>query len=185
MTKNQTTGQLVQTSGDKKAPTTRYCQCGCGESTSSSKTAYKPGHDARHAGSVARDLAAFWIDGGEGANHSMLDELASPLLRSKAEAMAKRLVQRVAEKSQTAERKLAKKTAKANKPAKSAKVAEVVAAEEAAHAEQSAPPVPEWDEEPVPFSVKVGRWEYPAIKDESGQTLRNTKRDGSGEWVAL
>lgn len=31
-------------------------------------------------------------------------------------------------------------------------------------------------------TVKVGRWEYPARRDESGDIERNTKRDGSGEW---
>ena len=32
-------------------------------------------------------------------------------------------------------------------------------------------------------TVKVGRWEYPARKLDSGIIERNTKRDGSGEWV--
>lgn len=33
-------------------------------------------------------------------------------------------------------------------------------------------------------AVKVGRWEYPARSD--GRSIeRNTKRDGSGEWVAV
>lgn len=32
-------------------------------------------------------------------------------------------------------------------------------------------------------TVKVGRWEYPATQHPSGAVKRNTKRDGSGEWV--
>lgn len=32
-------------------------------------------------------------------------------------------------------------------------------------------------------TVKVGRWEYPAILNEDGSAARNTKRDGTGEWV--
>lgn len=195
MTKNQT----------PKTTQTARCNCGCGEATSSSKTAYKPGHDARHAGSVARDLAAFWIDGGEGVGHSMLDELP-PKLQAKATAQAKRLVERVAEKAGTAERKLAKKTSKADEQTEGSKraeafidgfqgalnekLAEVVAREEAAHAEQSTPPAPEWDDEfqgPTKWvhsDVKVGRWSYPARQYEDGLIVRNTKRDGSGEWVA-
>jgi hypothetical protein len=35
---------------------------------------------------------------------------------------------------------------------------------------------------PRTFEVKVGRWTYPATKS-NGKTYRNTKRDGSGEWV--
>lgn len=34
--------------------------------------------------------------------------------------------------------------------------------------------------------VKVGRWEYPARRSEpAGEYQRNTKRDGSGEWVPV
>lgn len=33
------------------------------------------------------------------------------------------------------------------------------------------------------LTVKVGRWEYPAKLNNAGLVLRNTKRDGSGEWV--
>jgi hypothetical protein len=33
-------------------------------------------------------------------------------------------------------------------------------------------------------TVKVGRWVYPAMKDAANGVVRNTKRDGSGEWVA-
>lgn len=31
-------------------------------------------------------------------------------------------------------------------------------------------------------TVKVGRWTYPAVRNEDGSVYRNTKRDGSGEW---
>lgn len=34
-------------------------------------------------------------------------------------------------------------------------------------------------------TVKVGRWEYPAKVDQDGTTVRNTKRDRSGEWVGI
>ena len=35
-------------------------------------------------------------------------------------------------------------------------------------------------------SIKIGRWEYPTItENKSGITHRNSKRDGSGEWVEV
>lgn len=33
--------------------------------------------------------------------------------------------------------------------------------------------------------IKVGRWDYPARTFANGAQERNTKRDGSGEWVAV
>lgn len=33
-------------------------------------------------------------------------------------------------------------------------------------------------------TVKIGRWTYPTI-ERDGDILRNTKRDGTGEWVSL
>lgn len=33
-------------------------------------------------------------------------------------------------------------------------------------------------------TIKQGRWEYPARKYTDGSIERNTKRDGTGEWVA-
>lgn len=35
------------------------------------------------------------------------------------------------------------------------------------------------------FTVKVGRWDYPAKVNEKGLTVRNTKRDGTGDWVRV
>lgn len=37
----------------------------------------------------------------------------------------------------------------------------------------------------VEGTVKIGRWTYPARKLASGQVVRNTQRDGSGEWVPV
>jgi hypothetical protein len=34
-------------------------------------------------------------------------------------------------------------------------------------------------------TVKVGRWAYPGIVEADGSVFRNTKTDGSGEWIAL
>jgi hypothetical protein len=32
-------------------------------------------------------------------------------------------------------------------------------------------------------TVKSGRWVYPAVRHDDGTVARNTKRDGSGDWV--
>ncbi|AZS07098.1 hypothetical protein SEA_WAWA_55 [Arthrobacter phage Wawa] len=166
-----------------KAVTTRKCTCGCGEATSSAKTMYKPGHDARHAGNVARAIAEAVLNGTEAK--SSLTDLPTANLVHKADAMSKRLVEKARTK---ADRAAGRKTS--DKPAKPAgKIAEVVAAEEAAHAEETATEVPEpmfEDENPVYRErgfVKIGRWEYPLRENHFGKTERNTKRDGSGEWV--
>jgi hypothetical protein len=205
MTENQTPAAKAT---NAKAVTTRRCNCGCGEATSSSKTQYKPGHDARHAGSVARDLAAFWINGGEGTKHSMLDELPSPKLQAKATAMAKRIVEQVAEKAAKAARKPATKKASTAADKKAAakldqtegskraeafidgmqeaadtKLAEIVAAEEAAHAEASKPAEPMWEET---YPVKIGRWTYPTRQSSTGTQERYTKTSlgvPGGEWI--
>jgi hypothetical protein len=34
-------------------------------------------------------------------------------------------------------------------------------------------------------TVRVGRWVYPGIIEDDGSVFRNSKTDGSGEWVAL
>ena len=184
MTKNQTP--------KAQAVTTRRCNCGCGEATSSSKTQYKPGHDARHAGMVARAMAAAKING-DTTYTPALSELPSPKLQAKAQAMAKRIVEQVSEKASKAARKPApratSKAAKADQKAADT-LAEKVAAEEAAHAEAEATKRAEIEaeiqaDEPVSgeFTVKMGRWEYPARYTEDGTVERNTKRDGSGEWI--
>ncbi|QPO16987.1 hypothetical protein KDJ01_gp56 [Arthrobacter phage Kittykat] len=183
-----TINEIFGTKGNPpKATTTRHCNCGCGEATSSSKTMYKPGHDARHAGNVARAMAADYNDAG---NDEKLEALPSANLKHKARMMAARLVEKAAKK---AERKPAtRSTKKATEAATETTtgLAAVVAAEEAAHAEETATEVPEpmfEDETPVYKEispVKVGRWEYPARQNHFGNTERNAKRDGSGEWIA-
>ncbi|AOZ65091.1 hypothetical protein KDJ05_gp55 [Arthrobacter phage Oxynfrius] len=174
-----------------KAVTTRHCTCGCGEATSSAKTMYKPGHDARHAGNVARAMAADYDDA---KNADKLEALPTANLQHKAKMMAARLVAKEAQKT---ERAASRKPS--DKPAKpAAKISEVVAAEEAAHAEEEAAKVPEpmFDEADKHIytygTVKIGRWEYPTrtsrqgfigVKGVQTVTERNEKRDGSGKWI--
>lgn len=176
MTENQTPA---------KATTTRACQCGCGESTSSSKTFYRPGHDARHAGIVARDDAASAQEGHE--RQFSYEDLPTEALRTKARAMAERLVAKATKAPQDRKPKQDAKAA-GNKADKKA-TAELVRQEEEAHAAEEAAkvPTPEWDDN-LEFQIgetKVGRWTYPTRTFPDGKVLRNTKRDGSGEWVAL
>lgn len=121
--------------------TARLCSCGCGNPVSKAKSLYAPGHDARHAGLVAREAvhSAF-------ADRMITDHLPTIALQAKARAMVERL--QVKAQAQT------------------------VKAEAKAAVERSVEP------------VKVGRWTYPAMRKGS-TLLRNTKRDGSGEWVAV
>lgn len=70
------------------------CRCGCGENTV--KGLYRPGHDARHAGAVARDLAASAVEGYERTTAD--SDLGSDALRAKAYKMAERLTAKAAAK---------------------------------------------------------------------------------------
>lgn len=126
----------------------RGCACNCGQPVTSRST-YRPGHDARHAGQVARDAVQAFRDG-QGAVDSIefYTELQSrPALVAKARRMALGIVAK-------AEGKKAAKTGRST-------------------------PAQEMTGE-----VKVGRWTYPARMTIAGKAQRNTKRDGSGEWVA-
>lgn len=191
MTKNQTL-VVTATTGDAKAPTTRRCNCGCGEATSSTKTQYKPGHDARHASAVARRIVEGNLHGD--AAEAELAKLGSDKLHHKAAAMVNRLLE------------------KANKPAKAPKAPKVpadkksrsekreialtVAEEEDAHNKAEAAKRAEieaelaqsddWDAATL-GEVKMGRWTYPT-RTLNGETQRYTKTtlaaDG-GSWVAF
>ena len=73
-----------------KTTTAPTCTCGCGEQISPT-AAYRPGHDARHAGFVARAIAA---DPKEAK--TLLLALPSPALRAKAQRAADRLAAKAA-----------------------------------------------------------------------------------------
>lgn len=128
------------------------CRCGCGTPVSP-KADYRPGHDARHAGIVARNAVDAFLNG-QGAldspeYYTVIQD--RPALVQKARLMAFRLAARLAEKvEKNASR--AKKTA----PAK--------------------------EGEPKTGEIKIGRWTYPARMTQGGKAERNAKRDGSGSW---
>lgn len=71
------------------------CRCGCGEAIGT-KSQYRPGHDARHAGIVARDIAASAHEGHERTTAD--SDLGSEALVRKAHAMADRLTAKAAAK---------------------------------------------------------------------------------------
>ncbi len=86
------TGEKVTVSKPKPAQVknpTGTCRCGCGENVA--KSNYRPGHDARHAGNVARAIAA---DGSieTTSSKALLDALPSDALKQKATDMANRLI---------------------------------------------------------------------------------------------
>lgn len=70
------------------------CHCGCGEQIGP-KATYRPGHDARHAGMVARDIAA-----DPKQEKTLLLALPSPALRAKAQRAAARATAKAAEKAE-------------------------------------------------------------------------------------
>lgn len=65
------------------------CACGCGEQIGATAT-YRPGHDARHAGAVARAIAE-----DPKQEKTLLMPLRSPALRAKAQRAAARLTSKV------------------------------------------------------------------------------------------
>lgn len=68
----------------KSTATGPTCTCGCGEQIGP-KATYRPGHDARHAGAVARAIAA-----DPKQEKTLLLALPSPALRAKAQRAAAR-----------------------------------------------------------------------------------------------
>jgi hypothetical protein len=121
------------------------CKCGCGASTNHPHSLFRPGHDARMAGNVARAIAANVND-----REKLLATLPSQALIVKADAHAVRLMRQ-----------------SATSPADGRSVA------------------PKRELLPVTDTVKVGRWSYPVREWTDGTRERNTKRNGSGEWVAI
>lgn len=122
----------------KPAKTETYhdCYCGCGEQVPS-KSFYRPGHDARHAGQVGKEIARRYTEEGFD-RRELLADLPSERLTAKAEAIAEKAIER-------AEAKEARKRTKADK------AAEVDAGDDGtANTEQG--------------TVKVGKNEYAAVR---------------------
>lgn len=73
------------------------CLCRCGDKVAG-KANYKPGHDARHAGQVAREIASNYSTKGFDRK-KILATLPSDKLKVKAEAIADRLVSKIETKA--------------------------------------------------------------------------------------
>lgn len=110
------------------------CLCGCGENVPP-KSNYRPGHDARHAGVIARAVA-------ETGDTGLYGDLGSDLLREKSTAMAARIVA-----------KAGKKAIKSGK-APTLKPADV----------RTVDPGNDGTEETEDGTVKVGKNEYAAVR---------------------
>lgn len=96
----------------KETPDTVHpCYCGCKENVPS-KSFYRPGHDARHAGNVGRQAAL--LDPESTEYSDLLNDLPSDRLVEKAKGIE-------AKAREKADAKAAREEAKANKPAKGSK----------------------------------------------------------------
>lgn len=73
------------------------CGCGCGENVPP-KSSYRPGHDARHAGAVGREIAARVAEKGFD-RRTLLAALPSDKLKAKAEKVAETAITKAAGKS--------------------------------------------------------------------------------------
>lgn len=167
---------------DPNASTTE-CYCGCG--LPSGKGIYRQGHDAKH---VSR-LAALVLEANDEGTHlgydqDLYDEARKVLARSSANLVAKFEAVVV--------RRVDKAEAKQNRAAKRANNSRSLSPKEADRKAAKAlevQPEPMWNDDfhgPTKWNhgeVKVGRWTYPSRQYEDGLIVRNTKRDGSGEWV--
>lgn len=134
------------------------CYCGCKENVPA-KSFYRPGHDARHAGVVGRQIAANAnVKGFD--RRELLNNLPSERLVAKAEAIAEKAFEKAEATAKREIEKDAAKTAKANQPAKS-------------KPKPKAEPEPETKavtlEEGI---VKIGKAEFVATRNpETGRVL--------------
>ncbi|QCQ57507.1 hypothetical protein SEA_SUCHA_62 [Microbacterium phage Sucha] len=133
------------------------CLCGCGQTTSP-KANYRPGHDASHVSLLLATIIDHQ-DLSQGAVKEYLKALPTPALQAKLQKAVDNFAGRQAAKKAPRTPKAEAKT--------------------------------EWvDSDTDEF--KAGRWTYPVQElidpskpEETLAYRRNTKRDGSGEWVDL
>jgi hypothetical protein len=124
------------------------CRCGCKGICNRGRN-YKPGHDARHAGQVARAMAAFPGPANEDKRAAMLDVLPTDALRWKAASMADRLIAKGERTDQVVRKAVNRKVDREQRI------------------------------EPVQFAegeVKIGRWTYPALKNMTSGAVIYAKK---------
>lgn len=140
------------------------CKCNCGETVSNF---YRPGHDARHAGQVARQVHQAWLGGQEATN--ILKQLPSVALQVKATDLAEGWMGKGAPKT--------KKCATCDNRADSTDNPEIcqtcytLVEYENGHLDGDHRPGEEGQHCTMcqQATVKVGRWEYPLIQAEYDQ----------------
>lgn len=106
---------VKETTGDKTV-TIKKCACGCGGNVPS-KSLYKMGHDAKHAGMVGREAGSAKVNGDKDWK-KILNQLPTANLQTKAIGIATNHADRLLAKL---EREEAKAKAEADKKAKAAK----------------------------------------------------------------
>jgi hypothetical protein len=90
---------------DKNPANLPECRCGCGEICNRGRN-YRPGHDARHAGDIARQIANHDPDGD--TRNVWLNKLPTDALRIKADNMADGLLRKAAAKTHATRSKMEK-----------------------------------------------------------------------------
>lgn len=133
------------------------CLCGCAQPTINPAANYRPGHDAAHVSNLLAIIAQKSGGFSQDDVNTLMVQLPSLALKVKFQNAADRLADRRSGK---------------DKPKKDAGT---------------------WMD--VDHTVaKVGRWTYPVQEwvlvtrtgdQPTGEFQRNTKRDGTGEWVAV
>lgn len=96
------------TANKKSKPAEQYheCYCGCGSNVPT-KSFYRPGHDARHAGQVGRQLAI--LEPGSTGYSDLLNELPSDRLQEKAKGIEAKARDKADAKAQREQAKQAKR----------------------------------------------------------------------------
>lgn len=152
---SKSTPKKEKSVSESASPEFKHCLCGCGANVPS-KTNYRPGHDARHAGQIGREIAAnYTVDGFD--RRTLLDALPTDALKRKAEGVAETAIKKAEAKS-------------TNREARSRAAADKAQAKAA-----SGPAF-------VEGKIRIGRRMFPARKYEGGVIEVNQNQDGDGKW---
>lgn len=168
----------AKTTATTASPATK-CACGCGRAIGR-KSTFAMGHDAKMVSLLAADLAT----GNLAYTNQVLglalntDQDIQANMDDAAKAVEGRFGAKLATKyTNAAHSAWSKAVGKQDKAAKATEAKGRQAGKQAA---------PKAERQVVQeHTVKIGRWEYPSRKWSDGAYERNTKRDGSGEWVPV
>lgn len=187
-TANTTSATPRQPQDRKSKKGTGSCTCGCGRSTGS---LYAPGHDAKHAGEVARRLAERWIAEGEptmnGHDDEIIKVLPSMVLADKALRIARGLFAKASTKGTGARHATEAAIEAAIAAGEAARAAETRSPEDDAEYPQGEDAAPGSDSPAGSYAavahlvephytygvVKVGRQVFLARRDNDGVIMRN------------